>query len=69
MNIYDFEDRYMYIGSGTRPPCSKYVQRNVVRPVYPIEYKHYHYIKKRFKDHEDELGAPYNIRGISPVDG
>ena len=36
MKVLDFEDRWIYKGSYTEPPCTGGVYWNVLRNVYPI---------------------------------
>lgn len=37
MMLVDFNDRWVYKGSVTTPPCATYVYWNVLRKVYPIK--------------------------------
>jgi len=69
MDVLDYEDKYIYIGSGTTPPCALFVQRQVLHRIYPIEFKYVFYVKERFKRKKEEVGALTNIRGIHPVNG
>mmetsp|Transcript_39539 Transcript_39539/g.60385 ORF Transcript_39539/g.60385 Transcript_39539/m.60385 type:complete len:122 (+) Transcript_39539:440-805(+) len=36
MTTMDFDDRWIYQGSSTAPPCARLVYRSLVRRVYPI---------------------------------
>lgn len=36
MNILNFDERWVYRGSGTTPPCAEGVYTNVLRTVYPL---------------------------------
>jgi carbonic anhydrase len=40
MTMVDLEDRWVYKGSVTTPPCDSIVYWNVVKRVYPIKQKH-----------------------------
>jgi hypothetical protein len=40
MRLVDFDNRWIYKGSLTTPPCSKFVYWNVLRTVYPITKRH-----------------------------
>jgi len=40
MEVIDLGDKWMNDGSGAYPPCVKRVPWQVIRKVYPIEYKH-----------------------------
>lgn len=37
MNTVDFDNRWMYKGSGTAPPCNQFVLWNVIKKVYPVK--------------------------------
>ena len=69
MEILDFDDRYMYLGSETSPPCFMISHRQNIRPIYPIEYKHYYYYRENLLEHEDEMKSKYNSRAIQPALG
>lgn len=45
MNAMDMENRYVYNGSLTTPPCLEYVYWNVLNTVYPIKDVHLQYYK------------------------
>ena len=36
MRLVDFDNRWIYKGSLTTPPCNKYIYWNVLRTIYPI---------------------------------
>lgn len=40
MNMLDFNNRYVYKGSQTVPPCETFVYQNVLTTVYPISSNH-----------------------------
>jgi carbonic anhydrase len=37
MNLANYEDRWVYHGSLTTPPCSPFIYWNVIRRVLPIK--------------------------------
>jgi len=39
MEVFNFGDRWVYIGCSTLPPCKKYVLWHQLRTIYPIELK------------------------------
>jgi len=39
MDVFDFNDRWVYLGCDTLPPCTQLIYWNVLRKVYPIELK------------------------------
>lgn len=47
MNAMNLEDRWVYKGSYTEPPCTGGVYWNVVRTVYPIDNNMLEYIKNK----------------------
>ena len=47
MNAIDFEDRWIYKGSYTEPPCTGGVYWNVLRNVYPIDNNKLESIKEK----------------------
>ena len=69
MDTFDYDKKWMYIGSGALPPCSKLFLWSILETVYPIEYKYMFYIKKIFVDHYDDLKANTNVRGIRKING
>jgi carbonic anhydrase len=44
--VVDFNDRWVYKGSVTTPPCATYVYWNVMAKVYPISQTHLDLFKK-----------------------
>ena len=40
MNMVSTNNRYVYTGSFTTPPCTEKVYWNVINKVYPIKEKH-----------------------------
>lgn len=49
MNIVDTENRWVYKGSVTTPPCAEIVYWNVVRKIYPVKQKHLDLFKKQLQ--------------------
>jgi len=39
MEVFDFGDRWMYLGCSTLPPCKKFFIWHQIRKVYPMELK------------------------------
>ena len=40
MSMVDTDDRFVYLGSETTPPCERHVYWNIVKTVYPIKLEH-----------------------------
>lgn len=40
MEMVDFENRWVYKGSVTTPPCATFVYWNVLSKIYPVSQKH-----------------------------
>ena len=65
MKAIDLENRYVYKGSHTIPPCSKHVYWNVLSTVYKIHSKHVNAFAKKLKSSEIETeGKEGNWREI-----
>jgi carbonic anhydrase len=45
MEMVDSENRWIYKGSVTTPPCGRFVYWNVLSTIYPISAKHLAYFK------------------------
>jgi len=46
IDALDFNNRYVYNGTTTTPPCNSIIYWNVLNKVYPIKQKHLdHYLK------------------------
>ena len=56
MNIISLNDRWVYKGSSTIPPCERYVFWNVIKRVYPIKKEHMKWIKIKLKKMNAEPG-------------
>jgi len=37
MEVFDFSDRWIYLGCTTLPPCKKFIIWHILRTVYPME--------------------------------
>jgi len=69
MDTFDYDKKWIYIGSGVRPPCPILYYWQILQTNYPIEYKYLFYLKKIFVDHYDDLKAYANVRGIRKING
>ena len=69
MNNIDFEDRWIYIGCSTLPPCGKVVYWNLLRIVYPFEVKYMSQIKMQFKQQKDIIKSDMNARYLMKPNG
>jgi carbonic anhydrase len=49
MTMVDMDNRWVYKGSVTTPPCDRMVYWNVVRKVYPIKQKHLEAFKEQLR--------------------
>lgn len=49
LSIVDFEDRWIYKGSETFPPCQEYVYWNIPRRIFPIKIDEFAKFKKLMK--------------------
>ena len=66
--MVDFDARWIYTGSKTRPPCEHYVYWNVLKRVYPIRPEVFEAYKDKMKAHEEDRGtSPENARNIQPI--
>ena len=65
MSVFDLDDRWIYLGSSTIPPCKELAYWNIPRKVYPIPLKYLVVIKSMYKQKEDTmLKSPTNSRII-----
>lgn len=64
MNAVNTNDRWVYKGSVTTPPCARFVYWNVLRTIFPIKQKHLDAFKNQMKRDKIE----YNYRVTSPID-
>jgi len=49
MSIIDTDNRFIYIGAETTPPCNGKVYWNIVKTVYPIKKEHLDFLKNTMK--------------------
>lgn len=68
MEIIDHEDRWIYKGSETFPPCEQFVYWNVVKRVLPIRIAEFARFKALMETRKDKLGGvTHNNRAIQPI--
>lgn len=68
MDMIDHEDRWVYKGSETFPPCEQYVYWNVVRRVLPIRIDEFARFTKLMESRKEKLGGvTHNNRAIQPI--
>ena len=69
MMMADMENRWIYKGSVTTPPCHRYVYWNVVKTIYPVKQKHLDLFKKQLaRGDGGKLVTQGNWREVQPVD-
>lgn len=67
MMMVDMNNRWIYKGSVTTPPCKQNVYWNVLRTVYPIKQKHLDQFKNQLKrDNLDVIGNYRLIQDLTP---
>lgn len=54
MNSVDFDNRWMYKGSRTVPPCNQYILWSVIKQVYPVRQRDI----DQFMIKMEKVGAP-----------
>ena len=68
MEMINHEDRWIYKGSETFPPCEQFVYWNVVRRVLPIRIDEFARFTKLMEQRKDKLGGvAFNNRAIQPI--
>lgn len=60
MSVISTEERWVYHGSLTTPPCSTVVHWNVVSRVYPIKKSHLELFRRRLRGHGGASGLEIN---------
>ena len=66
MMMADMDNRWVYKGSVTTPPCDTYVYWNVVRRVHPLKQRHLDLFKEILK--LGGLEKTGNYREVLPLD-
>jgi carbonic anhydrase len=67
LNAIDYEQRWVYKGGISEPPCTQYVYWNVVRRIYPIEIERFQWYKDFMYSKKKYLGTYKNNRKIQDV--
>jgi len=69
MEMVDSNNRWIYAGSVTTPPCARFVYWNVLSTIYPVSQKHLDQFKAQLAPLEGGNLADYgNWREIMPED-
>jgi len=68
MMAVDMNNRWVYKGSVTTPPCAQSVFWNVLRTIHPIKQEHLDKYLKQLERGADDLASTGNWRMIQPVD-
>ena len=69
MNMVDTDNRYVYKGSVTTPPCGQSVYWNVLSTVYPISQRHVDLFKQQLaRADQGNLDSTGNWRAIQGID-
>jgi carbonic anhydrase len=69
MEMVDSNNRWIYAGSVTTPPCARFVYWNVISTIYPVSQKHLDQFKAQLEPLEGGNLADYgNWREIMPED-
>ncbi len=64
LEMVDYDARWIYKGSKTRPPCEQFVYWNVLQTVYPIRPEQFKYFQNKMKANEHLIGGIENNRNI-----
>ena len=68
MQLVDNNNRWVYLGSVTTPPCAKYVYWNLLSTIYPISKRHLDLFKAQLNLGENgQLDERGNYRVINPA--
>uniref|UniRef100_A0A7S3CQV1 Alpha-carbonic anhydrase domain-containing protein n=1 Tax=Strombidium rassoulzadegani TaxID=1082188 RepID=A0A7S3CQV1_9SPIT len=69
MSMIDTNNRYVYKGSVTTPPCDRFVYWNLMSTIYPISQKHLDLYKAQITRGENgNLPSYGNWRVTNPID-
>ena len=69
MEMADFNNRWVYKGSVTTPPCNINVYWNVLSTIYPIQERHLTLFKAKLDEGTAGLSAVGNWRLINDING
>jgi len=64
LKIVDFEDRWVYKGTETFPPCAEYVYWNIPRRIFLIKIEEFARFTKLMKTQKDKWQASGNNRSL-----
>lgn len=67
LDLADFQNRWVYHGSLTTPPCSPEVYWNVINFVYPINEKEIGFIQAMMARNEKKIGGLTTNRVLQPI--
>ena len=69
MEMADFNNRWVYKGSVTTPPCNINVYWNVLSTVYPIQERHVTQFKAKLDEGTAGLSTLGNNREVQEING
>ena len=67
LGLANFENRWVYHGSLTTPPCSPEVYWNVINFIFPIKIEEFEYVQKMMKAYKKKIGGTQTNRIIQPI--
>lgn len=67
MKYVDMNQRWVYHGSLTTPPCTPVVYWNVINRIFPIKLEEFKKIKEVMEKRKSSIGATFNNRPIQPI--
>jgi hypothetical protein len=69
MQLMDLNNRWVYRGSFTTPPCLRFVYWNVLTTIYPISKRHLDQFKGQLaRGNDGQLAEWGNYRETQPID-